>query len=253
MVFVVNCLDPELSAYLSELLGGLPPASANGPPVEYDVDAEADHLGPPVEALIANINLDAIEAADGNLLFHAGAVADPAGGVAVICGPSGSGKSTLTARLVESGLAYLTDETTCIDPTTMSVTPFRKPLSLKAGSRPLFAQLRSRFDATPGWFLDDDAWLAPYTALGGSQLPTVPLVTNVLVFPEYAAGQPLRVERLSEGEAAFTLGGNSSRLRAVRGGPLPALARLVAQAPGFRIRYDDVDAAADQVRELLAA
>ncbi len=209
-------------------------------------------LGAAVVALITNINMRAIAAAMGNLLFHAGAVSSVEGDVAVICGPSGSGKSSLTVRLVESGLAYLTDETTCVDPITLRVTPFRKPLSLKPGSQVDLAHLRDTVESAAARY-GDDVWLIRYTELGGSPLPATPLQPRLLIFPEYSVGERLSVQRLSPGEAALALGGNSSGLRAVRGGPLPALARLVEQAPAYRITHSDAEAAAHQVRELMAA
>lgn len=254
--FEVRCPDSALSSFLAQLLAGLPSSLQEHSAVQFDIAAVPERgfrsVGQAVEMLISNINLGAIDAAEGNLLFHAGAVCDPAGQAAVICGASGAGKSTLTARLVESGFAYLTDEATCIDPFSLQLTPFRKPLSLKPGSQGLFAHLEEQFDPATVRFTDD-VWLIPYTALGGAPLPTVPLMPRVLVFPKFVAGERLQVEKLSLGESAFTLGENSSRLSMVRGGALPALGRLVAQAPGYRIVHSDVRAAADQVRELLAA
>jgi len=245
-----------LSSHLNRLLAGLPRAVGTEAAVQFEIDAvvgpEFESVGKAIETMISKLNLGAIGAAEGNLLFHAGAASGPAGEVVVICGPSGSGKSTLTARLVESGLAYLTDEVTCIDPFDLRLTPFRKPLSFKPGSQPLFAHLETRFDPATVRFTDD-VWLIPFTELGGSSLPTGPLQPRLLIFPEYSAGARLHVHRLSPGEAAFTLGSNSSRLRDVRGSALPALGRLAAQAPAYRILHSDVNAAAEQVRELLAA
>lgn len=256
LVFVVRCPDPELRSYLDELLEGFPSAVDNGGAVQFDIDAVPRRgftsIGQAVGTLISNINLAALAAAEGNLLAHAGAVCGPDGKVAVICGASGSGKSTLTARLVESGLAYLTDETTCIDPHTLRVTPFRKPLSVKPGAQPVLAHLRRDAGSSAARFTDE-TWLVPITNLGGAPLPAVPLLPRVLIFPEYAADVPLRVERLTPGEAAFTLGGNCSRLRSVRGGPLAALARLVGHAAAYRIVHSDAADAAQEVRALLAA
>lgn len=255
MVFDVRCPDPELAAYLDHLLAGLPTVDCEAP-VLFEVSGVPERgfrsVGQAIETLISNINLGAIDAAEGNLLLHAGAVCGPGGEVAVICGPSGSGKSTLTARLVESGLTYLTDEVTCIDPDTLLITPLRKPVSLKPGSHRAFAHLEDGFDSA-AWRFTDELWLIPATQLGGAPLPALPLLPQVLVFPTFVADERLTLEPLSAGEAALRVGANSSRLRGVRGGPLPALARLVEQAPAYRIVYSDLPAAADQIRQLLAA
>ncbi|AQP46182.1 hypothetical protein RPIT_13955 [Tessaracoccus flavus] len=67
------------------------------------------------------------------LMFHAGAVSDPAtGSTLVFVAPSGTGKTTL-ARLLGRTYSYLTDETVGIDPATGGVRPYPKPLSVSHG------------------------------------------------------------------------------------------------------------------------
>ena len=51
------------------------------------------------------------------------------------------GKTTLTAALVGEGLAYITDETVCIDPVSLKIEPFSKPLTVKPGSQELLRHL----------------------------------------------------------------------------------------------------------------
>lgn len=201
-------------------------------------------------AMAGTINFASIAAAHGSLLLHSGAVARPDGGCAVLCGPSGSGKSTLTSVLTQRGHAYVTDETVCLDATTLRITPYRKPVSVKPGSHGALEHLApekgSIAEATNG-----DIWLVPPTDLGGAPLPDGPLDPRVLVFPTYEHGSQVRVERLGEGETAHLLGGNSSALAMVEQ-PLESLARLVRRAPAYRIVHGDVRRAADEVERLLA-
>ena len=70
-------------------------------------------------------------------LIHAGVVAlnDKA---IVLPASSGGGKTTLIAGLIKNGFRYLTDEIGVIDPHTLEVYPFLKPLNMKIGSLPLF-------------------------------------------------------------------------------------------------------------------
>lgn len=73
-----------------------------------------------------------------HLMLHAAALALPETKQALaLTAASGTGKSTATRRLGRS-LAYLTDETTIVDPTTRRITPYAKPLSLygPSGVRP---------------------------------------------------------------------------------------------------------------------
>ena len=201
-----------------------------------------------VSAFIGAMTLKAIGASEGELLLHSGAVSDPSGSVALLCGRSGSGKSTLTARLTQAGLAYLTDETVRLDPISLRVTPFRRPALLKSGSHRVLPHLCPP-GATPG----EGAWVIAPAALGGAPVPDVPLLTRLLVFPRYdRKASACTSEPMTPAQAAFELGEQSSRLQLVRGGPLPALARLVRRGPAYRLHYSDGAAAATVVRELLA-
>lgn len=202
-----------------------------------------------VAGMVGTINFAAIDAAAGSLLLHAGAVARPDGGTAVLCGPSGSGKSTLTAVLAGRGHAYVTDETVCLDPMTLRITPYRKPIAVKAGS---FEVLRHLAPA-PGSVAEacsGEMWLVAPADLGGRDLPPAPLEPQLIVLPTYMEGAALTVERLGEGGAAFALGGNSSQGLHRLDRPLEALARLVRRAPVYRLVHGDVQRAADAVEGL---
>ena len=73
------------------------------------------------------------------LVLHAGAVS--LGGFGLLLpGPSGAGKSTLTAALVSGGFAYLSDEAAAIDPASLEIEPYPKPLSLHGGSLALLGR-----------------------------------------------------------------------------------------------------------------
>ena len=82
-----------------------------------------------------------IEARNGHLLLHAGGSTGTDGRTVVVHGASGAGKTTLTTALVQAGLAYVTDETVCLDPDTLVIEPFPKPLTVKPGSQELLAHL----------------------------------------------------------------------------------------------------------------
>ena len=212
----------------------------------FDLDGFADtETTNRLTALLSDVTIGAIKAAGGNLLLHAGAVARPDGATAVLCGASGSGKSTLTAGLGTAGWAYVTDETVCLDPDTLRITPFRRPLSIKVGSHQVLAHLQP--DPTYA-----GSWVVPPSALKGPPLPEQPLLPELLVFPTYRAGAQLEVTALSPGEAAFLAGTDSSRLADTRE-PLASLARLARRAPAYRLVHGDLDAAVLAVSDLLAA
>lgn len=252
--------EPALADEAERLLAGLLVPDGSGEPDEPgDRAAEGRQLtltaDPPerhdaaLAALVGTINMAAIAAAAGRLLLHAGAVADSRGRAALLCGPSGSGKSTLTTLLTRRGLSYLTDETVCLDPGSLRLTPYRKPLSIKAGSAAVLPELTPADDLLhAGDF--GEMWLVPAPALSAPEPPAV-VFPDLVVFPTYAAGAGLTEEDLSAGEAAYLLGTNASHLGAVSGGPLPALARLARRARCVRLRFDDGPRAAARVAAML--
>lgn len=203
-----------------------------------------------VAAMATTINIGAIVASAGALLLHAGAVARSDGGSAILCGPSGSGKSTLTATVVGRGLCYLTDETVHLDPLTLRITPYRKPISVKPGSHEVLQHLRASDGSPKAAWTSRATWHIPPRQLGGAVMPEAPLLPRWLVFPTYRSGAKLQLERLGNGEAAHLLGGNSSQLKALDR-PLEALDRLVRRAPAYRLVHGDVQQAADAVERLV--
>lgn len=244
--FTVACSRPELLGLAAPLLAGLRCDSPTTGPVGHPLEAgEGDHVGRALLALVGNVNIAAINAASGHLLLHAGGLARADGGVVALCAPSGGGKSTLTGRLAQRGLAYLTDETLCLAPDSLRIRPFRKPLVLKPGAHALFPQWR------PAWAEGhDEAWLVAPDLVGPAPDPGTVLTPDLLVFPRYERGATVTVEAVEAGEAAYLVGQQSSRLREVTGGPLPALARLARRARGYRLVHSDAEAAADAVLRL---
>ena len=248
--FRVPISDPVVSAHVGRLFDGLTTiAPGRGRPASLQISSDPALSGSEVlDDLVSQVNLRAIGAAEGNLLFHAGAVGDRAGRSMFLCGPSGSGKSTLTVRLVEDGHTYLTDETVCLNPDTLVLRPYRKPVSLKSGSQVVYNHLRP-----PRAHAAGDTWLIPPSDIDAIPLPSARWLPSLVVFPTFLPGAGLQVNKIAPGEAAFLLGQNSSRLSRVRGGALPALSRVARRVEAFRIVHDDLDAAAGAVQELWAA
>lgn len=154
----------------------------------------------------------------------------------ILCGPSGSGKSTLTAVL-SSRYAYLTDECVCLEPHSLRITPFRKPLALKPGALDLLPHFRPQTAVAQRYSTDRS--LIPPDRLGGPPPPPQPLLPELIAFPTWSPGSDLEVEELTASETAYLLGTSASHLESVDGGPLPALARLARRTPAHRIRFDD--------------
>lgn len=248
--FTLRCDDPDLAAHLADVLSGLEVgedlAAASGP-VEFQVPEHEARLPGAAARVIGMVNLRAVDGAAGSLLLHAGAVSRPDGGSMILCGPSGSGKSTLTA-ILSSRHAYLTDESVCVDPHSLRITPFRKPLALKSGALELMPHFRPETDLARRH--SRDRVLVPPARLGGPPPPPQPLLPELIVFPTWSPGSDLEVEELTAPETAYLLGTSASHLESVDGGPLPALARLARRTPAHRIRFDDPWEAASVLDEL---
>lgn len=167
-------------------------------------------------------------------------------------GASGAGKTTLTAALVQSGLAYVTDETVCLDPHTLVIEPFTKPLTVKPGSQELLAHL-----APPGGEVSEGSgnWQLPPERLGGPPLPDTELRPAVIVFPDVDPDRTdVVASPVSPARAAFVLGEQSSAMWAIEPRPLAAIARLVSSVPAFQVSYSNAfDAAPVIISELMTA
>ena len=244
--FRVRTSDPSVGASLSALFSGFRAVES----AETELVLDDTHGGPnQLVALMSEINLAAIDSAVGELLLHAGAVARRDGAAAVICGPSGSGKTTLTVSLSkEPALSYVTDEVVCLSPETLRLRSYRKPASVKIGAQRILGDLRPTTARLSG-----GTWLVPPADFEAAAPSGAPLAPSVLIFPTYVEGSDLTIERLSEVEAAFLLGGNSSRLRETRVPHLVSLGRLARRAPAYRLTHGDVRSATAVVAELLEA
>jgi Coenzyme PQQ synthesis protein D (PqqD) len=204
----------------------------------------------PLDGAVAQATLDFIEARRGQLLLHAGGAATSDGRTIVVHGASGAGKTTLTAALVTQGLAYVTDETVCVDPDTLAIEPFLKPLTVKPGSHELLAHLQPAEDEVSE---GSGNWQLPPERLGGPSLPDAPLRPALIAFPDVDAERnDVDVEPVTPARAAFVLGEQSSALWAIEPRPLAALARLVLSVPAYQVTYSHAfDAARVIVDSLL--
>ena len=198
------------------------------------------------------MTLDFIEARRGRLLLHSGAGATPDGLIVIVHGASGAGKTTLTTALVQAGLAYVTDETVCLDPDTLVIEPFPKPLTVKPGSQELLSHLAPPADEVSE---GSGNWQLPPERLGGPPLPKAPLRPAVIVFPDVDPDRSdVEFTPVSPARAAFVLGEQSSAMWAIEPRPLAAIARLVTAVPAFQVSYGNAfEAAPVIINELMDA
>ena len=97
-----------------------------------------------LDLLLWHVNTEAAARSAGAfVLVHAAAAAK--GGRAVLLpAPMESGKTTTVAGLVRSGWQYLTDEMVALDPVSLRVLPYPRPMCIDRGSWDVLADLRPR-------------------------------------------------------------------------------------------------------------
>jgi len=168
--------------------------------------------------------------------LHAAAAAHD-GRLIVLPAESGSGKSTTVAGLVRAGWQYITDEACLIDPQTLVVQPYPKPIGLERGSWRLFPEV-TRFLEPHG------TWLVPATSLGtaGVGEGSVPAA---VVTPRYEPGGTTRLHRLSPGELVMELAQSTFSFNEDGGRHLRVLARLARTVPGYVLTIADLDEAVE--------
>jgi hypothetical protein len=197
-----------------------------------------------VDRLSAWVNGLVLTTARDYLVIHAACLLAPDGGALVLAAPSGAGKSTLTAALVAAGYGYLSDEFAPIDPVHGLVHPFPKPLTLKAGSWPLFPEAPE--PDHPG------VWFVTAEQLGGRTATGCHAVRWV-VLPRWRAGGAIEVEELSPGALVLAVAEQALGSFFYGARAIDLLARACRGARGVRIEYDDVADVVRYVDAMIAA
>jgi hypothetical protein len=198
-----------------------------------------------VDHLVADVTQGAIASRPDQLLLHAAALSFAGHGL-LLPGPSGSGKSTLAAALVLAGFDYLTDEAAAIDPETLEMAPYPKPLSLRAGSA---QRLRITLPALGHMGSPD---LAPCSVLRahsrGRQVPV-----RVMLFPRYDPAATSELAPMGRAEAFVEVANNSFNFVDHGGQWMDLLRRLVTRCWCGRLNIGDIDGVPALVRSLLLA
>lgn len=181
------------------------------------------------------------------VLLHAGAVGRRGGGV-LLPAASGGGKSTLTLSLFLRGMDYYSDEVGVISPGG-ELHPFPKPIASR--NPELHASLAARPEVWVGPAMQPDGpvWYAHASDMRpGSTAPPVPI--RHLVFPQYAPGEPARLEPMSANDAMRALLANTVNFAALPAQALETLGHLARTAPAYRLISADPTAAAELVAGL---
>lgn len=155
--------------------------------------------------LVAALNQQIIRRRLDVMHFHAGVMSFEGQGV-LMPAYSGTGKTTLVAGLLSRGWKYLSDEFAMIDPDTLMIQPFPKPMCVKEGSWKMFADMGLPLRDSDG-FAARSKW--PRRYLNPLEIsPNLlgePCEVNWLFFLSEKDGSTRRIRRACQGDAAMLL------------------------------------------------
>lgn len=167
------------------------------------------------------------------------------GDLAVILpAPPGSGKSTLCAALMLSGWRLLSDEMALIDPETLALNPFVRPVSLKNASIDLISIKYGQALLTPkvhDTIKGTVAHLQP--TLDSIRAAEKPAQPRWLIFPKYQIDTALSLLPMAKSEAMVELARNTFNMAALGPKAFRTLNAVVDHCDCFRLEYSDLDEA----------
>ena len=201
-----------------------------------------------VAFLFWHLNIAVVAESDRYLLLHA-AAATYNGAAIVLPAAKDSGKSTLVARLVQRGCGYLTDEATAIDPVTLAVDPYAKPLAIEEGSWGVLADLRPDLEDRFLPYAREQWHVAPDSIRPDAISKACP--PRLIVSPHYEAGARTTFEEISRAQAVLLMAENAFNFESHKAGGLETLAEVASGCECFRLTIgSDDDASADVMRIL---
>lgn len=158
--------------------------------------------------------------------------------------PPGSGKSTLCAALALSGWRLLSDELALIDPASLMLQPFVRPVSLKNSSIQLIGRHFPEAVFTPGVADTIKGTVAHMRPPGDAVLQANCLAQpRWLIFPRYESGVELRLTPMPKAEALTELASNAFNFSVLGNKGFSALAHMVDSVDCYRLRYSSLDQA----------
>lgn len=166
-------------------------------------------------------------------VIHAAAIASEAGAV-LLPGKSGAGKSTLTAWLLSQGCQYLTDELVLVTGPGRQLHPFTRPLSLKNGAA---AVLDPFLSYAPSDVLSGGGgFMLPHRLVNSEFTRQRPPLSLVL-FPEYKAGAPTELTKISAALGCARLLECYVNARNIPGHGVAQLAEIARATPLYELSY----------------
>jgi len=178
--------------------------------------------------------------------LHAASVAR-GGRAVVLAGRSGDGKSTLTAKLMQAGWDYVTDEQVTLDELDRNVIPYPRPLTLRQGVWHLFEGIGGERRA------DDYHRVETTLAELGATAAQRPVEPVLLLAPQYRALEKDRLlEFRTRAEVVEFLVSCCHDVERIGHRTCAALVDLVSRCAARRLHFSNVDVAVEMVANAFA-
>jgi hypothetical protein len=185
-----------------------------------------------------------------NLLLHAAVVVANSAAL-VVPGASGQGKSTLTTALSTSGFRYLSDELGVVDPDSLAVRPFLKPICLKDGGWHALRPSPSLAGALHA--MRADGVRVHYLPPPHPCRPSESFPIRYVVIPNRTPGAMVELRPVSRAHTLGELARHSLNLPRHGSRGIDALAAVVESAGCYILTYGDAREAAAIVSKLAGA
>lgn len=184
------------------------------------------------DTLVRMLMLAELDATPDMLHLHGGLVSLAGVGVIVV-GLSGAGKSTLVTGLASNGFDYCSDERVTVDPTSLIVGGFNKPISLVGGTWDVFPDIDPR--STGDGVATSTEWQVPASSLGAALFEEIE--ARLIVHVNWRPDGPVEAEILHPVESAGRLVADSPDAVRLGAEAVSLSARLAASVISVRLSY----------------
>lgn len=215
--------------------------------ISDDASVRQTSSGGLVDGLLDAVDRGAVATSSTNhAVIHAAAVSIDRRAVALVA-PSGGGKTTLAAMALRAGWQHIAEEVCAVDPVSLAVARFHRPLGLRPESAALL-------DIEP---LGAVALRGRVIAVRPSALGTLgrgDVLTTIVFLQRHPDGRPPSIDPMSTARALHGLAqqafaGVAAGARAAMFERLDTVARRV---PAVRLVYGDARSAVDLLRRVVA-
>lgn len=191
---------------------------------------------------IVNVVNDYVARSTDTVVLHAAVLVSPAGEIVVFPATSGAGKSTLAGLLIQQGWTYAGDESVAIDPTSLDLLTWTKPLTLDASSKLVLGLSNLAREHLPARLVSAKAKMTS----GRIGMPTR------FVIPHYSATTQQSTEQLDATDALVALTSSALNLRYVGEPGLAAIVHLACTKPVHRMTYSSSHEALNALASVMA-